>query len=265
MRSKGVLLLLLHKGNSSENKWNSLPLQDWKGDFWHFLISWLCSMCITIFTLFTSRQYLYYVVIKIMKCIYYCIAVQVEFLCFICRYLPGADMAGRLMRKTTLPKSSECPENHAFCCLFSGTISVNTLRTPYTAPGESEILDLDDDLYLGGLPENKAGLVFPTEVWTALLNYGYVGCIRDLFIDGQSKDIRQMAEIQSTAGVKPSCSRETAKPCLSNPCKNNGVCRDGWNRYVCDCSGTGYLGRSCERGRFHKMVAFLFYRILHNN
>ncbi|XP_031454264.1 neurexin-1 isoform X3 [Phasianus colchicus] len=129
----------------------------------------------------------------------------------------------------------------------SGTISVNTLRTPYTAPGESEILDLDDDLYLGGLPENKAGLVYPTEVWTALLNYGYVGCIRDLFIDGQSKDIRQMAEIQSTAGVKPSCSRETAKPCLSNPCKNNGVCRDGWNRYVCDCSGTGYLGRSCER------------------
>ncbi|KAM9297467.1 neurexin-1 isoform 16-T16 [Morus bassanus] len=129
----------------------------------------------------------------------------------------------------------------------SGTISVNTLRTPYTAPGESEILDLDDDLYLGGLPENKAGLVFPTEVWTALLNYGYVGCIRDLFIDGQSKDIRQMAEIQSTAGVKPSCSREMAKPCLSNPCKNNGVCRDGWNRYVCDCSGTGYLGRSCGR------------------
>ncbi|KAG3267331.1 neurexin 1, partial [Ictidomys tridecemlineatus] len=131
--------------------------------------------------------------------------------------------------------------------LATGTISVNTLRTPYTAPGESEILDLDDELYLGGLPENKAGLVFPTEVWTALLNYGYVGCIRDLFIDGQSKDIRQMAEIQSTAGVKPSCSRETAKPCLSNPCKNNGMCRDGWNRYVCDCSGTGYLGRSCER------------------
>ncbi|XP_022429582.1 neurexin-1 isoform X19 [Delphinapterus leucas] len=129
----------------------------------------------------------------------------------------------------------------------SGTISVNTLRTPYTAPGESEILDLDDELYLGGLPENKAGLVFPTEVWTALLNYGYVGCVRDLFIDGQSKDIRQMAEVQSTAGVKPSCSRETAKPCLSNPCKNSGMCRDGWNRYVCDCSGTGYLGRSCER------------------
>nr|XP_040033938.1 neurexin-1a isoform X7 [Gasterosteus aculeatus aculeatus] len=129
----------------------------------------------------------------------------------------------------------------------SGTISINTLRTAYTAPGESEILDLDDNLYLGGLPENKLGLVFPTEVWTALLNYGYVGCIRDLFIDGQSKDVRRLAEVQKAAGVKPSCSKEPPKQCLSNPCQNNGVCREGWNRYVCDCSGTGYLGRSCER------------------
>ncbi|XP_035028930.1 neurexin-1a isoform X31 [Hippoglossus stenolepis] len=129
----------------------------------------------------------------------------------------------------------------------SGTISINTLRTAYTAPGESEILDLDDNLYLGGLPENKVGLVFPTEVWTALLNYGYVGCIRDLFIDGQSKDVRRLAEIQKAAGVKPSCSKEPPKQCLSNPCQNNGLCREGWNRYVCDCSGTGYLGRSCER------------------
>ncbi|XP_052326638.1 neurexin-1a-like isoform X6 [Oncorhynchus keta] len=129
----------------------------------------------------------------------------------------------------------------------SGTISINTQRQAYTAPGESEILDLDDNLYLGGLPENKLGMVFPTEVWTALLNYGYVGCIRDLFIDGQSKDVRRMAEVQKAAGVKPSCSKEPPKQCLSNPCQNNGVCREGWNRYVCDCSGTGYLGRSCER------------------
>uniref|UniRef100_A0A3Q1JDC3 Neurexin 1 n=1 Tax=Anabas testudineus TaxID=64144 RepID=A0A3Q1JDC3_ANATE len=129
----------------------------------------------------------------------------------------------------------------------SGTISINTFRTAYTAPGESEILDLDDNLYLGGLPENRMGLVFPTEVWTALLNYGYVGCIRDLFIDGQSKDIRRLAEIQKAAGVKPSCSKEPPKQCLSNPCQNSGICREGWNRYVCDCSGTGYLGRSCER------------------
>ncbi|XP_026868386.2 neurexin-1a-like isoform X8 [Electrophorus electricus] len=129
----------------------------------------------------------------------------------------------------------------------SGTISVNTIRTPYQAPGESEILDLDDNLYLGGLPGNKAGLVFPTEVWTALLNYGFVGCVRDLFVDGQSKDVRRTAEAQKAAGVKPSCSREAPKQCLSNPCLNHGVCREGWNRYVCDCAATGFLGQSCER------------------
>ncbi|XP_051005776.1 neurexin 3 isoform X9 [Acomys russatus] len=129
----------------------------------------------------------------------------------------------------------------------SGTISVNSRRTPFTASGESEILDLEGDMYLGGLPENRAGLILPTELWTAMLNYGYVGCIRDLFIDGRSKNIRQLAEMQNAAGVKSSCSRMSAKQCDSYPCKNNAVCKDGWNRFVCDCTGTGYWGRTCER------------------
>ncbi|XP_072618234.1 neurexin 3 isoform X22 [Vulpes vulpes] len=129
----------------------------------------------------------------------------------------------------------------------SGTISVNSRRTPFTASGESEILDLEGDMYLGGLPENRAGLILPTELWTAMLNYGYVGCIRDLFIDGRSKNIRQLAEMQNAAGVKSSCSRMSAKQCDSYPCKNNAVCKDGWNRFICDCTGTGHWGRTCER------------------
>ncbi|XP_049681528.1 neurexin 3 isoform X28 [Accipiter gentilis] len=129
----------------------------------------------------------------------------------------------------------------------SGTISVNSRRTPFTASGESEILDLEGDMYLGGLPENRAGLILPTELWTAMLNYGYVGCIRDLFIDGRSKNIRQLAEAQNAAGVKSSCSRLGTKQCDSYPCKNNAVCKDGWNRFICDCTGTGYWGRTCER------------------
>ncbi|XP_074852772.1 neurexin 3 isoform X1 [Carettochelys insculpta] len=129
----------------------------------------------------------------------------------------------------------------------SGTISVNSRRTPFTASGESEILDLEGDMYLGGLPENRAGLILPTELWTAMLNYGYVGCIRDLFIDGRSKNIRQLAEVQNAAGVKSSCSRLNTKQCDSYPCKNNAVCKDGWNRFICDCTGTGYWGKTCER------------------
>ncbi|XP_078418195.1 neurexin 3a isoform X2 [Cetorhinus maximus] len=129
----------------------------------------------------------------------------------------------------------------------SGTISVNSRRTPFTASGDSEILDLEGDMYLGGLPDNRMGSILPTELWTAMLNYGYVGCIRDLFIDGRSKDIRQLAEEQNAAGVKPSCLRVSIKQCDSNPCKNNAVCREGWNRFICDCTGMGYWGRTCER------------------
>ncbi|XP_056123184.1 neurexin 3a isoform X25 [Rhinichthys klamathensis goyatoka] len=129
----------------------------------------------------------------------------------------------------------------------SGTISVNSRRTPFTASGENEILDLEGDMYLGGLPDNRAGLILPTELWTAMLNYGYVGCIRDLFIDGRSKDIRQIAEDQNGAGIKPSCNKMPVKQCDSYPCKNKGVCKEGWNRFICDCTGTGYWSRSCER------------------
>ncbi|XP_076874270.1 neurexin 3b isoform X3 [Brachyhypopomus gauderio] len=129
----------------------------------------------------------------------------------------------------------------------SGIISVNSHRIPFTATGENEILDLEGDLYLGGLPDTWADLVLPTELWTAMLNYGYVGCIRDLFIDGRSKDIRQLAEAQNGAGIKPSCTKLSSKQCDSKPCNNNGICKEGWNRFVCDCTGTGYWSTTCER------------------
>uniref|UniRef100_A0A8C9YJF1 Neurexin 3b n=1 Tax=Sander lucioperca TaxID=283035 RepID=A0A8C9YJF1_SANLU len=129
----------------------------------------------------------------------------------------------------------------------SGIISVNSRRTPFTASGENEILDLEGDLYLGGLPDSRAGLVLPTELWTAMLNYGYVGCVRDLFIDGRSKDIRQISQSQNATGIKSSCSKVTGKQCDSNPCKNHGACKEGWNRFVCDCTGTGFWDSTCER------------------
>lgn len=110
-------------------------------------------------------------------------------------------------------------------------------------------------MYLGGLPDSRAGLILPTELWTAMLNYGYVGCIRDLFIDGRSKDIRQIAEAQNGAGIKPSCNKMPGKQCDSYPCKNKGMCKEGWNRFICDCTGTGYWSRTCERG---ECIVFAF-------
>uniref|UniRef100_A0A452T757 Neurexin 2 n=1 Tax=Ursus maritimus TaxID=29073 RepID=A0A452T757_URSMA len=129
-----------------------------------------------------------------------------------------------------------------------GSISVNSRSTPFLATGESEILDLESELYLGGLPEGgRVDLPLPPEVWTAALRAGYVGCVRDLFIDGRSRDLRGLAEAQGAVGIAPFCSRETLKQCASAPCRNGGICREGWNRFVCDCVGTGFLGRVCER------------------
>ncbi|XP_046699300.1 neurexin 2b isoform X13 [Silurus meridionalis] len=127
-----------------------------------------------------------------------------------------------------------------------GSISVNSRTMPFNSNEGSEILDLESDMYLGGLPESRQDLILPPEVWTALLNYGYVGCVRDLFIDGKSRDVRRLAEIQSAPGVSSFCTRELQKRCSSTPCGNGGLCKEGWNRYICDCTGTGYLGSNCE-------------------
>uniref|UniRef100_A0A3Q2R3U4 EGF-like domain-containing protein n=1 Tax=Fundulus heteroclitus TaxID=8078 RepID=A0A3Q2R3U4_FUNHE len=37
--------------------------------------------------------------------------------------------------------------------------------------------------------------------------------------------------------------------CSSAPCGNGGLCKEGWNRYICDCTGTGFLGTNCEIGK----------------
>uniref|UniRef100_A0A3B3Q2K9 Neurexin 2 n=1 Tax=Paramormyrops kingsleyae TaxID=1676925 RepID=A0A3B3Q2K9_9TELE len=127
-----------------------------------------------------------------------------------------------------------------------GSISVNSRSTPFFSNEGSEILDLDSDMFLGGLPEMRSDLILPPGVWTALLNYGYVGCVRDLFIDGKSRDVRRLAEMQSAPGVSSFCTREFQRKCAGVPCANAGQCREGWNRYICDCTGTGFLGYNCQ-------------------
>ncbi|XP_076025001.1 neurexin-2-like [Genypterus blacodes] len=127
-----------------------------------------------------------------------------------------------------------------------GFISVNGHSSPFSANEGSEILDLDGDMYLGGLPEDRQGLMLPPEVWTASLGLGYVGCVRDLFIDGQSRNLWRLAEVQSATGVSGSCTRETHLRCTRETCANGALCKEGWNRHICDCNATGYLGSSCE-------------------
>ncbi|KAJ8372003.1 hypothetical protein AAFF_G00297810 [Aldrovandia affinis] len=131
---------------------------------------------------------------------------------------------------------------------YQSSISVNGRSTPFSSGEGSEALDLASQLFLGGLPaEPREGPVpLPPEVWTGALRYGYVGCVRDLFIDGRSRDLRRLAEAQGAPGVSGFCTRQPQSRCAGAPCGHRGQCREGWNRYICDCTATGYMGPNCE-------------------
>jgi leucine-rich repeat transmembrane neuronal protein 1/2 len=50
-----------------------------------------------------------------------------------------------------------------------------------------------------------------------------------------------------TGAIRPSC-RSQAPQCEATPCMNSGTCSEGWNRFVCDCSGTSFTGPRCAKG-----------------
>lgn len=88
-------------------------------------------------------------------------------------------------------------------------------RTAYTAPGDSEILDLDDTLYLGGLPEDRAGLIFPTEVCVLTLS---VHRMVDIGCSNQS--INQLDNLSDQFQAKFQAVKMGIFPmtCLLQPC-----------------------------------------------
>jgi len=97
-------------------------------------------------------------------------------------------------------------------------------------------------MYLGGLGHSRP---FPYQVWTAMLNQGFIGCIQDVSIDGDNLELMELVRLQEPQGIELHC--PVVQPqCSSYPCLHNGQCHDGWNRFICDCSGTGFSGSMCH-------------------
>lgn len=61
--------------------------------------------------------------------------------------------------------------------------------------GDSHRLDLDGALYVGGV---SSGVEVPPEVWSGRLGLGYVGCMRDLVINGLASDLASYAKKQDS-------------------------------------------------------------------
>lgn len=57
--------------------------------------------------------------------------------------------------------------------------------------------------------------------------------------------------------ITPHCP-ESTNSCKSDTCYNGGICHEGWNRFICDCSNTEYAGVTCMKGIiFHQKYIYI--------
>ncbi|XP_073512146.1 basement membrane-specific heparan sulfate proteoglycan core protein isoform X5 [Phyllobates terribilis] len=116
--------------------------------------------------------------------------------------------------------------------LNQGSLVVDN-QTPVngSSQGKFQGLDLNEELYLGGYPNFET--VSKTD-----LSRGFVGCVRQLVIQGEEVIFK---DLDLSANGISNC-----PTCRDRPCKNRGTCRDSDSSgYVCDCP-PGFAGSSCE-------------------
>jgi len=64
--------------------------------------------------------------------------------------------------------------------------------------GDSYQLDLDGSLLVGGIGTAVDAAAIPSSLWSATLRHGYVGCMRDLVINGNAVDLAAFARQQDS-------------------------------------------------------------------
>ncbi|XP_055635671.1 basement membrane-specific heparan sulfate proteoglycan core protein isoform X6 [Toxorhynchites rutilus septentrionalis] len=125
------------------------------------------------------------------------------------------------------------------------TVKVNRVRnngfllvddqSPVVFPDKLKFygLNLDDHLYIGGVPNFNA---IPNNVVES--QEEFVGCISRLVVNG--REIQLLQEALTNEGTT-SC-----EPCADDPCKNSGICLEtqSANGYSCVCQD-GYTGKDC--------------------
>lgn len=75
---------------------------------------------------------------------------------------------------------------------------MNELRCTVLVSGDSYTLDLDGSLMVGGLGTVIDNAAIPHGLWSATLKHGYVGCMRDLVVNGNPVDLAAFARQQDS-------------------------------------------------------------------
>ncbi|XP_050293158.1 neurexin-4 isoform X2 [Anthonomus grandis grandis] len=97
-----------------------------------------------------------------------------------------------------------------------------------------------DYLFAGGLS--------PQLGYSNTVFQGFVGCMKTISIDGNTKlprDWKKDEEYFGTEHVIIDACRMTDW-CYPNPCQHNGICKQNTVEFICDCKGTGYGGAVCH-------------------
>ena len=101
-------------------------------------------------------------------------------------------------------------------------------------------LDLSGKLHLGGIPKSDFALLPRTVV----SRHGFMGCLRELSLNGRPPELAAIALEQPAAGVVPGCV-DGGKECRVGSCQNGGRCEHQGNGVLCDCDMTSYSGPVC--------------------
>ncbi|XP_029102224.1 basement membrane-specific heparan sulfate proteoglycan core protein isoform X4 [Scleropages formosus] len=101
-----------------------------------------------------------------------------------------------------------------------------------SSQGKFQGLDLNEELHVGGYPN------YSIVSKTTALKTGFVGCVRQLIIQGEEVIFKDLD--RSSTGVS------NCPTCKDRPCQNGGSCRDSeTSSYKCECV-RGFTGSNCE-------------------
>ncbi|CAH1365278.1 unnamed protein product [Tenebrio molitor] len=125
-------------------------------------------------------------------------------------------------------------------------ITVDGFHTDFKTTEGSTSLELDGNMYVGGLGPPFSEIPIPAGLWTAVLQQGFVGCFKDLIMNNEAVDVASYAREQDSGSIRTLCHIQPQQ-CPSQPCLNGGTCTEGWNRFVCDCTNTMFTGPTCGK------------------
>ncbi|XP_014243197.1 contactin-associated protein like 5-1 isoform X3 [Cimex lectularius] len=124
---------------------------------------------------------------------------------------------------------------------LKGEVALTVGKKPRQKMKITEQILLGDKIVIGSAyPGGKASV-------------GFVGCLREVFINREFVEPRLVVLSKRTTGEVSLDNCELVDPCKRpNACEHNGKCSVKDDRLTCDCKDTGYIGKNCHFAKFRK-------------